>query len=189
MTVYEEGGTLVVRVAPDGRRFPLTDVLDEQLSWAVVNLFEPLPRSGHQPRVAIDQLVIHRESWTADTVELDWVRGAAPAERFRLAQRWRRRHQMPIRVFYRTPGEVKPCLLDFSSPALVDCFSSNVRAGMRSAPGSPVTLVEMLPDLNQLWLHGPDGQRYTSEFRLVCLNRQVRSGSSTAATEPTGGSS
>jgi hypothetical protein len=181
MTVHQQDDHLIVRAAGDDRVFPLTDVLDEQLSWAVVNLFEVLPRSGHQPRVTVDRLVIHRESWTVEPWELDWVRSRVALERFRLAQRWRQRHQLPLRVFYRTPGEIKPCFLDFSSPALVDCFSKNVRAGIRSAPGSPTTVVEMFPDLDQVWLPGPDGERYTSEFRLVCLNERVWSPSITAS--------
>lgn len=174
MSVHREGADLIVRAGPDGRRFPLTDVLDEQLSWAVVNLFAPLPGTGHQPRVAIDRLVIHRERWAVTLSDLQWTRSTVAAERFRLAQRWRRRQQLPARVFYRTPGETKPCYLDFASPALVECFSNSVRAAVRSARTEPVTVVEMLPDLDQAWLPGPDGQRYTSELRLVCRNRRLR---------------
>jgi hypothetical protein len=53
---------------------------------------------------------------------------------------------MPVRVCYRSPGEVKPCLLDFSSPTLAEYFSLGVRAGVRSAPESRATAVETFPD-------------------------------------------
>lgn len=169
MTVYEEDGSLFVRT-PDGARLPLADVLDEQLSWAVVNLFQPIADGPHQPRVSLDSLVLHRETWQVDPADLSWLLRTGPAERFRLVQPWRQRLGMPMRVFYRTQRGAKPCYLDFSSPALVEHFCRQVAAGRGDARSSPVTVTEMLPDLDHVWLPDHRGETYTSEFRMVCVN-------------------
>ena len=35
-----------------------------------------------------------------------------------------------------------------------------------------LTITEMLPDLDQLWLPDADGELYTAELRLVAVDRQ-----------------
>ncbi|GIG67352.1 lantibiotic dehydratase [Phytomonospora endophytica] len=170
MTVHLDGDTATVRERLGGRRFALLDVLDEQLSWVVANIFAPLPKARHNPRVSIDRLVLHRESWHVDAADVDWAHHPRASERYRLAQAWRAEHGIPPRVFYKFTGEVKPCFLDFTSPALVECFAQSARADAASPEAGAVGFSEMLPDLDDVWLPGPGGT-YTSEFRLVCLNR------------------
>ena len=58
------------------------------------------------------------------------------------------------------PGEVKPVLVDFDSPMLVENLA-------RMAPaGKTVVLSEMRPGPGELWLASPGG-RHTSELRVL----------------------
>jgi hypothetical protein len=197
LEVHRDGGELVVRSRGGGGTFDLLELLGEQLTGAVLNAFRPLPPAAHQPRITIDRLVIHRETWRFPAVGLAWAWAKQPAHRFRSAQRWRAAHDLPQTVFYRVPTERKPIFLDFASPLLVDRFAKAVRqaagtpgpavaaapvaaAPVAAAPitakpaaarpaGGDVTVSEMLPGLDELWLPDRTGNRYTSELRLVLV--------------------
>ncbi|ADD43711.1 lantibiotic dehydratase [Stackebrandtia nassauensis] len=169
MTVFLDGDRLRVRDR-DGREFGLLAVLDEQLAWPIADIFAPIPKRRHQPRFSIDKLVLHRESWHFLADELDWAFASTPAERFREAQHWCREQAIPSRVFYKLSTEEKPCFGDLSSVALVECLAQAIRAAVEQDETATVGLSEMLPDLHQAWLPGPDGEMYTSELRFVAVN-------------------
>ncbi|TDV48685.1 lantibiotic dehydratase [Actinophytocola oryzae] len=164
MTVHRAGDRLVVRSG--ARELDLFEVLGEQLSFAVVNAFRPLGAAAHHPRVTIDRLVMHRESWRFDATDVEWVRRRDPAERFRLAQRWRLDHGLPMRAFYRVPALTKPIFVDFGAIVLCERMAKAVRGADR------VTLTEMLPDTDELWLTDAAGDHYTAELRIVALAQE-----------------
>ena len=90
-------------------------------------------------------------------------------ERYWLARQWRREHQLPERVFYRVPVELKPTAADFRSIVLVNLLAKHIRQ-TKAAGHTQYTVTEMLPDTDQLWLTDREGRRYSSELRIVAYD-------------------
>jgi Lantibiotic dehydratase, C terminus. len=92
-------------------------------------------------------------------------------DRFLAVRRWARDHGLPRFVFVRTPVEVKPYYLDFDSVHYIENF---VRASRRTleqrSPDTVISVVEMLPEPDRLWLADAQGRRYTSELRIVAVD-------------------
>jgi hypothetical protein len=170
LVVRREGEHLVVRSQAGAFEAPLSMVLGEVLSAASVNAFTPLAFSSHSPRIMIDRLVICRQSWTFPADEVDWAAARSEADRFLGARSWRLRHCLPERAFYTVPVEDKPAFVDFSSLAYVNMLAKSIRRSAEKKDGS-VTLTEMLPDQSQLWLQDVDGNRYTSELRMLAVDQ------------------
>ena len=78
-------------------------------------------------------------------------------------------HQLPERVFYRVPVELKPTAADFRSIVLVNLLAKHIRQ-THAAGHTQYTVTEMLPDLGQLWLTDREGRRYSSELRFVAYD-------------------
>jgi hypothetical protein len=99
---------------------------------------------------------------------MEFIRPEAEHERYLQAGRWMRRHGLPRFVFVRVPVEVKPFYLDFESPIYVEIFIKMIRRMLASdSKQGRVTLIEMLPTPEQVWLPDADGRTYTSELRIV----------------------
>ncbi|WNV87677.1 lantibiotic dehydratase [Umezawaea sp. Da 62-37] len=172
LEVHREDERLVVRSLRGDGEFDLLEVLGEQLSAAVVDAFQPLPPAPHRPRISIDRLVLARETWSFPPSEIDWATAKQPADRFRAAQRWRVARGLPRLAFYKVRGERKPIFVDFTASLLVDRFAKAVRqAGDQPGP-APVVISEMLPDLWHNWLVDATGAGYTSELRLVLVDKR-----------------
>src|SRR5205085_1931106 len=89
------------------------------------------------------------------------------------ARRWMRTHNMPRWVFVRTTTEKKPFYVDFDSPTTLDAFARAVRRTAESPyADAHIKVTEMLPDPQQIWLLDREGQHYTSELRIVAVDRQ-----------------
>jgi hypothetical protein len=171
MALENVGGRLVMR-ARDGRvSFDAIEAIGEALSLLAVNAMKILPPARHNPRVTIDRLVICRESWSFFNSELGFVDQKEESVRFLAARNWAKSHGMPRFVFVKVPTETKPFYLDFDSPIYVDIFAKAIRK-MAGQPKSdkPITLTEMLPAPDRLWLPDAEGRRYTSELRMVAVD-------------------
>ncbi|HWF82444.1 MAG TPA: hypothetical protein VN695_17845, partial [Streptosporangiaceae bacterium] len=125
--------------------------------------------AAHRPRITIDKLVLSREQWTFQVADTGWAFVKDERERYYQARRWRRVHQLPERVFYRVPVELKPTAADFRSIVLVNLLAKHVRQ-TAAAGHAEYTITEMLPDLGQLWLTDRQHQRYSSELRFVAYD-------------------
>jgi Lantibiotic dehydratase, N terminus len=169
MTVVRRGDGLVVQVAPSGAELDFFEVIGEVMSGIVVDTFQPVAPAGHRPRITIDRFVLSREQWTFQVGDSAWAFAKDEQERYYLARRWRREHQLPERVFYRVPVEFKPSAADFSSIVLVNLFAKHIRQ-TEAAGYAEYTVTEMLPDLDQLWLTDREGHRYSSELRIVAYD-------------------
>jgi hypothetical protein len=77
---------------------------------------------------------------------------------------------MPRRVFALSPCETKPVYVEFDSPVLTRILCRQLRRAAADAPGRPTRFTEMLPAPDDCWLADADGQRYTSELRLVAVD-------------------
>jgi hypothetical protein len=124
-----------------------------------------------RPRVAIDRLVVARESWTFVPSELTFASEATAPERFLAARRWAIAAGLPRFVFAKSAVELKPFYLDLESPPLVELFSKVVRKSKEHVAGeTPVGLSEMLPGPEELWLEDASGDRYTCELRCFAVD-------------------
>ena len=78
-------------------------------------------------------------------------------------------------VYVKVPVETKPHYLDLESPVFVEIFTRLVR---RTAAQNPkalsVSVTEMLPVHGHQWLPDADGQRYTSELRLIGVDEPIQ---------------
>jgi hypothetical protein len=171
LVVEEVDGTLVMRTRDGLVSFDALDAIGESLSALTVNEMKFLPPSRHSPRVTIDRLVVCRETWSFPRAELEFAAVKDAAERFLAARAWAKAHGMPRFVFVKVPTETKPFYLDFDSPVYVDILSKVVRQ-MEGRPRSEamITVSEMLPASDQTWLPDAEGNRYTSELRMVAVD-------------------
>jgi hypothetical protein len=172
MSVIRRGDDLVVKLTPSGAELDFFEVIGDLMSGVVVDALQPVPHAAHRPRITIDRLVLSREQWVFPVADAAWAFVKNEQERYRLARRWRQDHDLPDRVFYRVPVELKPTAADFSSIVLVNLFARHIRR-TEAAGHTEFTVTEMLPDLDQLWLTDREGQRYSSELRFVVYDSLI----------------
>ncbi len=138
-----------------------------------VDAFQLAAPAAHRPRITIDRFVLSREQWTFQVADSAWAFAKDEQERYCLARRWRQEHQLPERVFYRVPVELKPTAADFRSIVLVNLFAKHIRL-TQAAGHTRYTVTEMLPDTEQLWLTDRQGRRYSSELRIVAYDSMTK---------------
>lgn len=171
LILRREGGELVVLERTGQRRFPILEAFTDIFSSFVVNKASWAPALRHIPRVQIDQLVIHRETWRARANELSFAAEKQPLDRFLGARRWMVSRGIHRRVFVKTPSEWKPFYLDMESPVLIEILCRSIRKLRDSGqPEAELTFSEMLPDVGQTWLRDAAGARYTCELRFVLVD-------------------
>jgi hypothetical protein len=168
MTVTRRGDDLVVHF-PSGAELDFFEIIGDAMAAVVVDAFEPVAPAAHRPRVTIDRFVLSREQWVFGVADSGWAFAKDEQERFYLARRWRQDHQLPERVFYRVPVELKPTAADFRSIVLVNLFAKHIRQ-TQAAGHTQYTVTEMLPDLDHLWLTDRQGRRYSSELRIIAYD-------------------
>ncbi|MFJ7903166.1 lantibiotic dehydratase [Streptomyces sp. NPDC096198] len=157
---------------PDGTGVPLAELFGVPLTLIAVDAYKSITRVPHMPRVAIDHLVILRETWrtTVDAVSLPpRGRGAGGSERddYLAIRRWRAQLGCPERVFAKIEGEMKPVFVDFTSPVFVASLCTLLRtAGRRLGPDAELVVSEALPDPEETWVQDSEGRGYVSELRL-----------------------
>jgi hypothetical protein len=173
MIVARRGDGLVVRLMDSGTELDFFEVIGDVMVPVVVNAFQPIAPAAHRPRITIDRFVLSREQWVFQVADSGWAFAKDERERFYLARRWRQDHQLPERVFYRVPSELKPTAADFSSIVLVNLLAKYIRQA-QAAGHTEYTVTEMLPDLDQLWLTDRQGRRYSSELRIVAYDGTQR---------------
>jgi lantibiotic biosynthesis dehydratase-like protein len=169
MTVARRGDELVVHLMPSGTELDFFEVIADAMVEVVIDAFRPVAPSVHRPRITIDRFVLSREQWTFQVADSGWAFVKDEQERYRLARRWRQDHQLPERVFYRVPAELKPTAADFRSLVLVNLLAKHIRQ-TEAAGDTEYTVTEMLPDVDELWLTDRAGRCYSSELRIVAYD-------------------
>ncbi|MEU2612184.1 thioesterase domain-containing protein [Micromonospora sp. NPDC007271] len=170
LTVTDADGQLVA-TAPDGQRWPLTEVFAELLSAHAVDGFKLVAAAPYTPRITLDNLVVARQTWRTTVGESGLAAVTAERDRFLALRAWRRRLGLPEQVYVKLGTETKPCFVDLGSPAYANMFCAMVRAA-RVDGGDGVSLVvsEMLPTPEQAWVPDGAGRRYFSELRLQIVD-------------------
>jgi hypothetical protein len=174
-TVEDAGGQLVVSRGED-LRLPILTVMAPLLATTTVNALSIGRKGAHAPRVSFDRLVVSRESWTFPADEVAFPDAKTELQVFVGARAWAEAHGLPRFVFVRSPIETKPVFVDFESPVGVRILARLVR-GLRahaapSPQGKTLAVTEMLPTLEETWLADAAGRRFTSELRVVVVDRR-----------------
>ncbi|MEU5566948.1 thioesterase domain-containing protein [Micromonospora musae] len=173
VTVAEEAGRLVA-TAPDGARWPLTEIFSGLLAAHAVDGFKLVAAAPYTPRITLDRLVVARQTWRTTVGESGLGAVTGERGRFLAVRAWRRRLGLPEQVYVKLGTETKPCFVDLSSPAFANMFCAMVRAA-RGDGGDDVSLVvsEMLPNPDDAWVPDGQGRRYFSELRLHIVDDAV----------------
>jgi hypothetical protein len=185
MVVESQEGELMAK-SRDGRfRVSVMDLVGSLLSNMVSDCFKIFTPRPHTPRIAIDRLVIKRESWRFPLAELQFASCSDPAEGFLGARIWAHRHRIPRFVFYKSPVETKPSYLDLQSPILASVFFKQIRRTLEAhGPDAMIDVSEMLPSPEQTWLRDKHGRRYASELRMVAVDLSSASPRDSRAAAP-----
>ena len=171
LIVEKCGSRLVVRTR-DGRvRYDVIEAFGELLSGLIMNFFDILPPTDHTPRVTIDRLVVCRESWRFSPAEMKFAFEKEETAQFASARAWMHDRGLPRFLFAKVPVEAKPFYVDFDSPIYVSIMAKAIRRTEQSGHlDQVITLAEMVPTHDQSWLPDIEGQRYTSELRIVAVD-------------------
>jgi Lantibiotic dehydratase, N terminus len=169
--VVEIDGKVMARLA-GGVVFDLLDVFAETLRSMVASRFQLFAERPHMPRVKVDNLVVSRESWRFSPADLDFAVEKDEAARFVRTREWAASLGMPRYVFVKSNAAEKPIYVDFSSPIYVNSLAKMVRRTKadENLPDNTITVVEMLPAHDDLWLSDHEGNKYTSELRLTWVD-------------------
>jgi hypothetical protein len=171
VVVEERDGQLLLRTIDERWQFEIIEGFGEFLSSLITNFFHPLPPQRHTPRITIDRLTIAREAWRFEAAELTFAFEKDEAQRFVEARRWKHEFDLPRFVFIKAPVEQKPLYVDLESATLINIFARIVRRTKEAnAPNMTISVTEMYPAHDQLWLPDAQGNLYTHEFRLVVLD-------------------
>ena len=180
LVIEKKDGRLVARTRDGSFECDALDLVGGRFSDMALDLFQMLATRPHCPRIIIDRLVIKRESWRLKPAEIPFARETDAGQRFLLCRAWARQHGIPRFAFYKVPVERKPFYLDTNSPILLDIFCKMVRRTEEAGiPEATISISEMYPNTEQLWLNDAEGRKYTSELRMVAVD-QMR-----AAAKPT----
>lgn len=175
-----KSGQLVVRrtneqlvvCTRDGRvSFDVVEAFANVLAGEVANHFKPLPPAEHTPRVSFDRLVVCRETWRFPASDIWFAFEKEPVDRFAEARRWTIAHELPRFVFVKAAVEMKPFYVDLASPVYVESLAKVIRRCVDQGLGEDTVVVsEMLPGPGESWLPDANGERYSSELRMVALD-------------------
>ncbi|WP_049876244.1 lantibiotic dehydratase [Sorangium cellulosum] len=170
LVVVDHDGALEVHARGGGYRGGLLDFMGMMLSSMVTNALDVLPAEDHTPRLKIGDLVVARERWRFVASQVTFAREEEPLARWLAARRWKRAHGLPRFIFLKSPFEAKPYYADLDSPIFVDTIAKILRRASELDASAKVSVAEMLPSIDDLWLTDADGKRYTCELRLVTFD-------------------
>jgi hypothetical protein len=179
--VERRDGGLVVRTRDGAICFDIIEAFADILTLLLHQRFKILPPVQHTPRIVVDNLVVCRESWHLAASDMEFAFRGDSADRFVAARRWISGRNIPRFAFIKSPIEKKPVYVDFDSPIYVDIIAKMIRRTAESDLARlPISVTEMLPRIDQAWLPGPKGERYTSELRIVALDLAPQQGRAAA---------
>ena len=153
-------------------RFDIMDLMDLMLATSLNSWFTLFNVAHYRyiPRITIDKLIVHRETWICDPEHMDFVYAKDETQRFIQARRWMRQMKLPRYVFVKSPVEPKPFYVDFASPVYIELLVKTVRRAQQASTANRMVISEMVPDPSQSWLTDANNQRYTCELRCVAVD-------------------
>jgi len=164
---------LVAGPRDGGWRLPVLEFFGEFLSALSVNQFRILGGGRYEPRITIDDLVVRRRGWYFTVADLPSGLVSRRGYHWRLLADHLAAAGLPRYLFAKSPLEPKPFFVDVRSPLLV---TNLARVWRRLPEPERIELREMLPGPDELWLTDGNGQRYTTELRLVAVDQRRGTG-------------
>ena len=153
--VVEDDGRLLAVQRKGKLRIDLLRVFERRIKMRATAAFSLSDDAERTPRRTIGPLVVQRAQWRVESLPFRDRDGAAA---------WRETMGIPERVFVRVPGEMKPIYVDLTSPFSVDML-------LRFAAGATrISISEMFPGPDGLWLRDAEGNAYTSELRCIAVD-------------------
>ena len=153
----------------------LLEVVGDLVSGNASNCFDLVPPGAHVPRVAIDDLVVSRETWRLAATEPAFADTADESARYLQARAWTASHGLPRHVFCRFTGERKPIYADLTSLASIDLISRSLRRSRRNMSAAELRDGDGRRDAAhpgpEAWLTDAEGVRYTAELRMVAVDQ------------------
>lgn len=174
LVVEEQNGRLAISSQDHSRSFDVLEAFADLLFTFLMHKAAWLSSFDHSPRIAIDNLVIQRESWRYPAAALAFALEKQESIRFLGARRWREQHNLPEKMFAKTPLEPKPFYVDMSSPIYVEILCKMVRRLKEDGSEPEISFSEMLPPPPAAWLTDANGARYASEFRFALVDLKAR---------------
>jgi hypothetical protein len=163
----------VLATTPDGVTRRLPELLAVLLSMVAADAFKIGLPGRHTPRLAIDDLVVFRETWRIPAAELELPEKVDRHRDYLCVRRWLDTTGVPAQLFVKFAGEDKPAFFDLTSPTMVRCFVNLARAALRVDANTVLGLSEPLPDPRESWLSDVNGDRYVSELRLQLCRKEA----------------
>lgn len=174
LTIREEGDELIIGTRDGTYQFLADEFIANIVDQELATVFKIFPSQSYLPRITLDQLVIQRETWAFSIDELTFDQEKEEEERFLAARALQRRYELPRFVFIKTPLEDKPFYMDFDSIVLVNNLVVQVRhLRKRGTPDARLVMTEMLPSPMETWVSDDTGQHYTSELRIIAVDREL----------------
>ncbi len=169
--IEEIEGRLIVTSRVTGESMPFVELIADPLSSSLSQYFGLVPAGPHTPRITVDNLVIQRETWRFDAGTLTFAHIVDERARYVEIRRWILANDLPRYVFVRAQGEVKPIFVDLTSLSSVDLMCRLARrVKANHGDQGQLSVSEMLPTPDQLWLTDSQGRRYTSELRVCAAD-------------------
>src|SRR5262249_54839508 len=106
--VERQGDDVIIGLRDQSLRFEIMEFAGYLLANEIINSFKMLPRLPPLPRIAVDKLIISRESWSFAAQELAFANCDTEAGRYLETRRWARNNGLPRHVFIKSPIEEKP---------------------------------------------------------------------------------
>lgn len=138
----------------------------------IASEFRFVAHGQHVPRVSVGGIVWQRETWRIPCSDLQLLLSNVESQAFLEVRRLALKLGLPNHIFVRVPWENKPFFVDLRSPASVRLLSKQVRVAIRNGvdPSTEISVSEMLPSFEDLWLTDAKGRKYTSELRMVAIH-------------------
>jgi Lantibiotic dehydratase, N terminus len=130
---------------------------------SALKTFRPFPEVG--PRITVGRTVLRRATWRTRAAD-------RPADASAMAP-WAAELGLPRRAFCLPSGQTKPVYVDFESPALTRNLHRMLGRVTAADSEAQVRFNEMLPGPEECWLEH-EGARYTTELRIVAVDRTRR---------------
>jgi hypothetical protein len=170
--VEEDAGTLIVRARDRDLSLDVIEFFSAAFNELVLEVFRVLQDNPHTPRTSIDRLIVTREAWRFRARDCDLAFGKDETDRYLETREWATSCGLPRFAFAKLPVEIKPIYVDFDSPIYANLFWRKLKQTVESdLEDDWITMTEMLPAPDQTWIFDAEGRKYTSEFRIVVLDR------------------
>lgn len=157
--VSDEGRPVAVH-QQSGMRFDLLRIFERRMRLRAAAVFSLSDTDDFGPRRYLGPVVVQRAHWRVESLPF----AEDVVDRDARAAAWREELGLPERVFVRVPHEQKPIYVDLTSPLSTEMLVRFARGA------SCVSISEMYPGPEGLWLRDREGHSYTSEVRLIAVD-------------------